>query len=211
MSVAVINKRPKPQLNYDPWAVLDDACSHTPDWDDLKSGPFDEFPVFIAGQLRLNRKHNKTFLEGCNNYGKAYTHGNNFIMKRGPNETHIWTPEPLIFNFPPDDNDTREDFKDEFDFTKCGQVEGEIWGVPLRTLARIDRYENNGEAVKRTLQWVSFEDEKQKANSTNKTIRAWLYEVNLDHFMEYSVYEERLLSCNSFDENGKGRIYYFSS
>jgi len=201
---------PKYYDGYDPWAVITQESRSTPDFVHLNKCPFDEFPVFIFGNMRKMRRDNTKYLAGCNYYGKAVTWGNDFFLKRNPYEYQSYGTdsafnEPLMFNFL--DKDKKEEFIGDFNFTHSGKVEGEVWGVPLRALCKIDEYQGNGHGTQREEVWVDLLDPIQ---TVKKNVKCMVHTVDLSHYKEFSVYHDKLISCNSLSQ-GDSRIFYFSS
>lgn len=196
----------RPQLEYDPWAVLEESVKNTPDWVDLKKSPFEEFLIFVTGNLRNKRSKNTQYLEGCNYYGQASTWDRNFFLKRAGTYSDNYIPEPLAIQFGDHDLALRERFKEKFNYEHMGRIEGDVYGVPLRTLARIDKYENNGEEVHRELKWVDFHHSCQ----ARKSIRVFMYIADMDVLEDFCECGVPLITCNTIF-NSNGRAYYFAS
>lgn len=207
MSVKISRLKAGDKLNYDPFTVIEEGAKNTPDWSNLNFSDKDEFPVFVFGHLRRMRKDNY-LLDGCNYYGQADTWDATYILKRGPYESKQFTPEPMLFNFPNSDKKLKEEFKDDFDYGLTGVVQGDMYGVPLRTLAMIDEYLANTEGVNRKEVFVQLKQSKRKDVVVT---RSYIHTVDMSHYREYSVYHGGLLSSGSYIPQQGPRVYYFAS
>lgn len=193
------------KLNYDPFEVIEKSTDNTPDFHELSLGEEEEFTVFVYGHLRVNRKFNY-LLQGCNYYGKAITWDSQYILTRGPNETVRYTPEPMMFEFPEREKEIRKEFEKDFNYKHLGCVEGDLYGVPLRGLTKVDNYLMNGQGVIRKKIWVDF-----KSRIQQKAVQCYTHVVDFNHYREYSASIGHLMSCSSEFPQYEARTYYFTS
>lgn len=194
------------KLNYDPFEVIEKSTENTLDFHELSIGEEEEFFVFVYGHLRVHRRYNYV-LDGCNYYGKATTWEDDYILTRGPNETVKYTPEPMMFEFPTSEKELRKEFEDDFNFKATGCVEGDLYGVPLRTLTKIDSYLMNGQGVTRKKIWIDLKNNGIQLRSA----QCYSHVVDFNHYREYSKVMGRLMTCSSELPAYGSRIYYFGS
>lgn len=199
----------KSQLNYDPWAVIEGGQKNTPDWSYLKEQNHtqDEFMIFVTGNLRKNRRDNLNFLSGANFYGQGETYDSDYMMKRGPFETATYTPEPLVFSFPAKDEALRNEWSYLFNFALLGKVEGDIYGVDLRTITMIDEHQGNNDGTDRMEKWFKFHHPKQQ----QRPVKCFMWLMNMKHFEDFAAWQHDKLMLANSSHNGMNRSYYFSS
>lgn len=193
--------------------ILRLANRNTPDFNDLNTGPLEEFPVFIVGQLKSDGAYNE-MLSGCKYYGAATTWGEKFVLKEGPFGNYKYTPEPLIFELRDKGEGTKQLAKYEscraINWELSGRIQGEVYGVPLRTLTALDRWENNGEDAFREWRYLTLDDPQTDTNS----LRAYVYLSSWDNYESYFKSYKSLDSCPFRTTKAMGstrlqRHYYF--
>lgn len=172
-----------------------DAASHTPDFLELKKSPEDEFLVFIYGAMKKGKRLH-SFIEGANYYGRATTTGDNYLLKKISNSS-----APIVF-----------DLKNRW--TKkgalippqmIGKVEGEVYGVPLRTITKIDRCEDNGRTMHRQKRFIRF---KEQPRTSTQIESVFMYLAERD-FWEESVSNLVTLPGGIQVESGGERFFYY--
>jgi len=181
MSQSLITK-----VNYDPFAYIEEAARYTPDFFSFSQSTYDEFPVVVVGSLRYGERNNNR-LAGCNYYGPARTYQRRFIPKEPVGAAAASLCEPFIFDVKDFDKHTiqQNDIpKQYYDEELAGAVEGDLYGVSLRTLTELDRFCGNTEGFKRTREWVSMLHPKQEEASC----QAFFYSVDLDFFLNIYDY-----------------------
>lgn len=170
--------------------LLMESRKNTPDWFDLKRAFKDEFLVFVTGNQRRNYWR-EAEMDGCNYYGLGITYDENFVMQRSVFYGTQKAPDPLVFEFPTDTDWKQIDHV--FDVNDLKGVEGEVYGVPLRFLAKMDVAEQNGEGVTRIERYVTLLHPMQE----KKQVRCFMYVVDIDYFMDYYSHSSQLFLCNS--------------
>lgn len=131
---------------------IKDVNSHTPDFLELKKDKNDEFLVFIYGSMKKHKPLHSLVM-GANYYGKGVTTGCNYLLKKTAKEgspilfdiANKWTKTGAFIS----PNDT-------------GKIEGEVYGVPLRAITKIDRVEDNGQATSRLKRYVRLTEQEHK-------------------------------------------------
>jgi hypothetical protein len=174
--------------------MMKEANSNTPDFRALKRGTHDEFPVLVTGNMRHGRNKND-ILEGCHYYGPAMSFDDNYIMQRNKNVKSVHNiPEPFVFTFEKGEIQTSHGlFRDQ----DQKHIEGDVYGVPLRKLTQLDRIEGNGDMIERQQRWVTFMSPIQK----EKSIRAWVYVVDLKQYLDAFSGSNNLEICRSYGCN----------
>lgn len=181
----------------DPFLILDESNKNTPDWSDLKSSVKDEFCFLITGSMRKGKENNK-YLNGCNYYGTGVTWGTNFIMNRPNYQTKDNTPpDPLVFKFDSDKTNWKE-VGEYFDPNEMKAIEGDVYGVPLRKLARLDIQEGNTDGIIRDEVHVVMLSPIQNRHS----MRMFLYTVDLPFYMQSFSPHTPLEKCNTIEYMG---------
>jgi hypothetical protein len=194
--------------------ILKLANSNTPDFNDLNVGPLAEYPVFIVGQLKSDGIYNQ-MLEDCKYYGPATTWGEGFILKEGPFGNYKYTPEPLIFELGLDPREKQKTLKEyesarDINWELAGRLRGEVYGVPLRTLTALDRWENNNEDAHREWKYITLDNPLSDTNS----LRAYIWLSDWSNYETYFKSYKSLDSCPFRMEKSVGsskilRSYYF--
>jgi len=192
------------------YEVIGTSAKNTPDFFDLKKGPFDEFVVFVVGNTRRYRTRS-ALMEGAKYYGTAVTFGDNFIMKTSKTASGNKNPEPLLFCFDKVKGREWEQFRPVFRRENLKHVEGDVYGIPLRKLAQLDQYEGNGDCINRSMHWVKLLHPKQEGAS----IKSHMWTVDLDFWMECFSGGNGLQLCNSIthmvgEEKESFDAYYFA-
>jgi hypothetical protein len=205
--------RQRKPLDYDPWARIEKASENTPDWNNLKDYNLihNEFLVMVTGNLRRNRPLNLTYLAHCKYYGEGITYSKDEYLLKRTNYDHYdvnsESPEPMAFKFPTTDTILRDNYSDVFNMQYCGRIEGDVYGVDLRTLCAIDKYMGNSEGNNRELEWIKLTDKKQ---DNTRAIKAFMYLVDFEFFSEYAMFAQgHLISCATIYQHD--RTYYFTS
>jgi gamma-glutamylcyclotransferase (GGCT)/AIG2-like uncharacterized protein YtfP len=182
-----MSQNSKVNLNYDPFQYIEDARRFTPDFIKFNDSPYDEFPVLVTGSLRKNQRNNGR-LDGCNYYGAARTYLKRFISKVPNGYAAAAMCEPFVF----DTNDFTKKLIQENDIPasyyeehRTGAVEGDLYGVPLRTLTVLDQFCGNTEGFKRDHVWVSLLHPSQEEASC----QAYFYTVDIEFFMNIFDYQ----------------------
>lgn len=142
--------------------TIREMAANTPDFVELKHMREDEFLIFVVGTMKRNKDHHIT-LTGANYYGKGITTGTNYLLKKtAPNAAPIlfdlsnrWTKKGALI--PPH---------------MVGSIEGEVYGVPLRAITKIDIIEDNGTATKRMKRYVNLIE--QTGHSKCASCFVWL-------------------------------------
>ena len=140
-----------------PYEIVRNSAHHTPDFVDLDNTMNAEHTIFVVGRMKKYLSENLEYLEGCTYYGKGQTWSDMFIMKKSPYDGE----EPLTFQFRNRDLNRNRFFNN----WELGSVSGDIYGVSLRTLTRIDDYEMNGFGVHRKKVEVQTMDFRQPAKT----------------------------------------------
>jgi hypothetical protein len=186
----------------DPWATLERLAYNTPDFVDLNNSNYDEFLVLITGQMRKRHLKNH-LLDGCNWYGEGESWDDNFIIKKLVNNNENgWNNEPMVFKFT---EKQRKTYKHDFNMQTLGRIEGDIYGVPLRVLTDLDRYNANSDVTQREEFWITFKNPLQKKQSA----KAFVYKMNLDYFDEVCMGQFSLENANSVSQSQGTKVYYF--
>lgn len=175
----MIVRQPRKPLEYDPWQVLKDSRSHTPDWRELKNSPYDEFHIFVTGNLRKFWPKN-ALLEGCHYYGTGISFHDNFIMKKTniQSSDRAAQPEPLTFMLDKPDWSKLRSIGLLPNMTK--HVEGDVYGVPLRKMAQLDRYEGNTDMVVRQKTWIKLMEPIQDG----KRVKCFMWTIQTDEYSQ---------------------------
>lgn len=195
--------KPK-RLDNQPYEILKDSIKNTPDWNTLKKKTQDEFIVFAVGNTRKDRSRS-AFMDGCNYYGRGVTFHDNFLMKRSSlmDRSEI-SPEPFVFRMEKNDWKVVEANTKTFKQEQMKQIEGDVYGVPLRKLAVIDQYEGNGDGVSRIETWVKLSHPLQKGAN----VKAFMYTLDTKFFMECYGNLEYLMNCAYVYQNGVEAYYH---
>lgn len=186
----IVKKQPNPLA----LETLKELSEHTPDWISLKYGSYDEFPVFVFGTLQKFRINNK-MMEDAKYYGKALTFNKTFIAKQPPSNRGGLFTDPLVFNtlqYQPSFL-KKEGLDGLLPTQKNRHLEGEVFGVPLRKLAEIDRFSSNTDGFERIKTWVRLLDPSQD----NASFEAYMYVVDLDYFLDIYSPETHLDDCRT--------------
>jgi len=188
--------------------IIGTSAKNTPDWMDLKKSAYDEFLVFVVGNTRRYRSRS-ALMEGANYYGEGVTFDDNYIMKRSMTAAGNKNPEPLLFTF--DKVKNWNDFKPIFRREHLKHIEGDVYGIPLRKLAQLDQYEGNGDFITRISRWVKLLHPKQEGT----TVKAWMWVVDTDAWMECYSGGNELNLCNTINhmvgpEKESFNAYYFA-
>lgn len=190
------------QLNYDPLEFLSKVNSFTPDFKELREGPYGRFPVFLCGNVTpiIDKKN---LLDGSVNLGSATTFGGNYMLKVPNYTTFTSAFEPYLFMF--DKNNIKNGSELVGKFSETAHVDGVVVAVSLRTLTKLDKHYGNTEGVTRRKEWVTL-------NNNNATIKAYQYIVDWDFFIEIAEsYPNDLRSCPRIttpSKNGTITSYY---
>ncbi|QIG69414.1 hypothetical protein EVB79_044 [Rhizobium phage RHph_N3_13] len=193
----IVKKSPETGFAYN---ILDDAISNTPDWNTLKKSPYDEFVVMVTGNTRKS-KVREDFMTGCNYYGQGVTFHDNFLMKRTNLLTEDQHPEPYVFHMEKDDWDNVGGM---FSKKQMKQVEGDVFGVPLRKLTLLDKYEANGEGIKRIETWIKLKHPLQKGAN----LKAFMYVIDTKMFTDTYGSADHLMNCAYVYEKGTEAYYH---
>lgn len=193
-------------VQLEPWDIIEASAECTNDWMALKKSPMEEFLVFVTGNMRKNRRYNP-FLSNCSYYGVGKSWADNFLMKRGP-LINGRASEPLVFEFPEKQKEVLEQSYPEFNMNFLGHVEGDVYGVPLRILSKIDKFEGNGNTVNREQRYVSFCHSLQGG----KSAKCFMYVADFYAYDDWSASYGSLMSCQSnVPVAGGKRLYYHTS
>jgi len=191
-------------LDYNPWEVLERCNEYTPDFQDLNRCNTDEFIIFVTGNLRRAHAQNH-LLEGANWYGKGISWKDDFIMKTLEYEPGFGSrPEPLLFQLPKKDRSLWRDINHVFSENDLRAVEGDIYGVPLRLLTKIDKHEGNTQGVNRELHFVDFDQQ-----AKGKHVKAWMYTVDINFYMDQALYGDRSENASRIRYPSGLEAYYF--
>jgi len=180
----MLKRSPETKAAYE---ILENSIANTPDWNSLKKSPYDEFVVMVTGNTRKHKVH-EDFMNGCNYYGQGVTFHDNFLMKRTNLLSQDQSPEPYVFHM------EKEDWLNVgkmFDKRHMKQIEGDVYGVPLRKLTVMDQYESNGEGVNRIETWIKLKNPLQKGAN----LKAYMYVIDTKFFAEAYGSSDHLINC----------------
>lgn len=173
--------------------LIQEMNAHTPDFINLKNHDQDEFLYFVYGDMKKGHKAHRS-LEGAAYYGKAITTGDNYLLKKtAPNGA------PILFdlrnrwigaNFVPNH--------------MVGAIEGEVYGVPLRGLTKLDREEDNTESTERVSRFVTLTEPIQN----RRMVSVFMHIGILDFWQQVVSDIVALPGVCSFESQGKKRFYY---
>lgn len=194
--------------------ILKAVNEDTPDFFDLAKSNTAEFAVFVPGHLRRHYRYDE-MMEGCNYYGQAVTWDSMFILKEGPFETKDYHPEPLMFHLGKTADErmkttAKYETSRNMSWAMAGRVEGDVYGVPLRKLTQLDRWNDNTRGTVRTKVAVILEDAVQ-AEAPSVYASTWI--TDWDYYQAFhDRHKMYLKNClvKSKRENGvEQRTFYF--
>lgn len=177
-----------------PLYYLQESYKYTPDFKELKNSKKDEFLVLIVGNMQLG-KPLAHCLTGANYYGKAMTMGSDYMMKRtspaGPPfvlhlkkrflKNGIMVPPHMV-----------------------GKIEGDLVGVPLRMLTKLDIVEENTGCSTRERKWVNL----LHSDQNNSHAEAFVYCADQEFYEEAFFDITKLPGVSTMEQGGTKRFYY---
>lgn len=177
-----------------PLYYMQESYKFTPDLMDLKRDVKDEFLVLIIGQMQQGRPLSHALL-GANYYGKGVTTGSDYLMKKvspmGPPfvihlQKRVQKNGLLI---PPH---------------MVGRIEGDVVGLPLRMITKLDMYEENGVMTNRLKRYVRL----QHPTQGNQAVSCFVYLGNQDYYEESFDDLAKLPGVSTMEQDGTKRFYY---
>ena len=114
--------------------AVDSRQDYTPDMLLLKASNCDYFPVFVTGEEQSGGRFDE-LLDGCTYFGKAYTAQIDFLLFSNKSNKG---PKGVAFQY-------TSDIKDDLGYwpQAASGLKGEVYGVPLHVLCKLDRYNEN--------------------------------------------------------------------
>lgn len=186
--------RVKPMHEINPLYYLQESYRYTPDFRELKNSKQDEFLVLITGNMMLGKPLSYA-LSGANYYGKAMTTGADYMMKK---TSPAGPPFVLHLNKRVQKNGIL------ILPNNVGRIEGDLVGIPLRMLTKLDLYEENTGCSHRERRYVTMlHSEQNQAHAS-----CFIYLGDQSFYEEAFDDLNKLPGVSTIEQNGTKRFYY---
>lgn len=178
-----------------PLYYLQEMYKYTPDFGELRKSKEDEHLVFITGNMMLGRSLSHV-LTGCNYYGKGMTTGSDYMMKR----TSANGP-PFVLHIK---NRVLKHSRALITPNMVGKIEGDVVGVPLRLLTKIDQYEGNGDCANREKRYVTL----LHSDQGRQSVSCHMYLGDQEYYEQAFFDLTKLYGVSTIEQYGAKRFYY---
>lgn len=194
-----------------PFERIEDNAYATPDFVELRASGKKLFPVLVYDDQQSFGKWN-AWMEDAVYFGKATTVSSNLIMKlpefvdsKG-NLRHADFPLAVEMM----GGRYRGDTLTPAQHSALAKIKGEVWGLPLRGLANMDMYCQNGSGTQRVLRWVTMLE--QHIPYLKPSQKVYMYILDED-FWESTPKSKKVLDFTTFPMTGHGTFdkwYHFT-